>query len=213
MKKTLYIGISVLTILAVLGWQNAWAINTGYLSPETVVTTDASGNFGTVDWVTPDNAKSSDDNYSTVTLNNEKSRILYASNFGFSIPLDATINGIVVSVEGKVESGTQYVYYWVSKTAPTYGGNGVNFSTTELYRTSGSSTTLWIQSWTPSDINSSNFGVSISSSFSTPITNTIYVDHIRVDVYYTEASVIPSHSSLISSNTSTFINNASVILP
>lgn len=53
---------------------------------------------GTVTWVNPDNAKASDD-VRAIMYYGGSSHYLKATNFGFSIPAGATINGIVVEIE------------------------------------------------------------------------------------------------------------------
>jgi len=159
----------------------------GPLSPGTVID-DSS--VGTVAWSDPDNAKVSDDIYTTAALGEgQTSCYLKVTNFGFSIPSSATINGILVEVERK-RSG---VTITDSSIRIVKGGSisSTNLSTgavwpgIESYDSFGSSSELWGESWTATDINSSDFGFVISAS-TAGIARTASVDHIRITVYYTE---------------------------
>lgn len=150
-------------------------------SPSTIVD-DAT--VGTVEWVNPDNAKASDNVYAVFTSGGtDISHYLKATNFGFSIPTGATINGILAEVEGKVGAFSYYVDGFAVKAnvikTPRFQ-QGI-FTTTEAYIPYGSSSSLWGQAWTAADINDSGFGIAIdtNSGFGASI------DHIRITVYYT----------------------------
>jgi len=64
-------------------------------SPGTVANDNS---IGTIPWVNPGNATTSDDADATCTLS-YTGNYLKATNFGFAIPADATINGILVEFE------------------------------------------------------------------------------------------------------------------
>ena len=186
MKKLL------LTILILLvTTQIAWASQTASTSPGTMVNNDA---VGTVPWLTPDNAKISDNLYASTTLYNNQSNWLQASNFGFAIPSNATIDGIIVETEAKIDLGTWILDYVrlvkggvIGSTNKTLGV----YPTTDTYKMAGTNSYLWGTTWTPSDINNSNFGITISTAQDTSGTRIISVDHIRVTVFYTETIVSP----------------------
>lgn len=171
-------------------------------SPGTVVD-DAT--VGTVAWLNPGNILTSNNGYATVDseFGNPTSNYLKATNFGFVIPAGATINGILVEIESKVSGSTNT---WsnvrivkggsISTTTKSGATNGI--TTTEGYSSipaSGAETDLWGETWTADDINSSTFGV--VASLSIPVFTQVSVDHIRITVYYTEAttynSPFPSH--------------------
>ena len=59
---------------------------------------------GTGIWLTPGNIIAADTNFATVTLSGATSHYLEGSNYGFAIPANAAINGIVVTI-GRYESG------------------------------------------------------------------------------------------------------------
>ena len=156
---------------------------------------------GTVAWTTPDNAKVSDNIYTTavmtVNVNNHPSHYLVATNFGFSIPTGATINGILVEFERYKNAGgiTDNIVKLVkggvisgndkANTLADAWGAGSGNERYDPYPSSGASTDLWGLTLTPSDINASNFGVAISAEYTGGTTGTALVDHIRITVYYT----------------------------
>lgn len=160
---------------------------------------------GTVDWSGPSNASASDNSYATSGSGTDPAGIttkyLKATNFGFSIPGGATIDGILVEVEGKhvsatgsdTTSGVKLV-----KADGTFGiGNktGGSWTTTDTYRSFGGASDLWSNSWTPADINDADFGVGISRTLfrEDAATQTVSsIDHIRITVYYTEAGGGPN---------------------
>lgn len=142
-------------------------------------------------WSNPDNAKASDNVYATRGTSNNAitSHFLKATNFGFLIPTGATINGILIEVERKTSSSN-----CVDVTAKIVKANG-NFGTTnradtvtkwtniDTYKSYGSSSDLWGESWLAEDINDTNFGFGISNWISSG-GNTASIDHIRITVYY-----------------------------
>lgn len=166
--------------------------DTGWKSPGTVVD-DSS--IGVDTWSNPANAISSDNTYATcsVVANYMLSHYLKATNFGFSVPTEATINGILVEFEVKESLGSDKVSSNGVRIVKggTIGSvnkwDGIEWSTTDTYKSYGSSSDLWGETWTPSDINSSNFGVVLQVS-SNSGGGDAYVDHIQIKVYYTDNS-------------------------
>ena len=165
--------------------------------------------FGLHAWIDPDNAKTSNDTYTTSTnsstaYDSSSSQYLVATNLGFSIPTGATINGIVVELEMKanyLDANKQVSYYnglSILKESsivgtPENGSSPYQFPTTEAYKTFGSSSSLWGTTWTSSDINDSGFGIRFKTNLqtnnnwnSTSYTIIASIDHIRITVYYTE---------------------------
>ena len=149
--------------------------------------------FGTVAWSSPGNVTASDDSRATaVTTAGQTTQYLKATNFGFSIPSGATINGIVVEFEvsATVGSGSRDERIRIIK-GETIGSTDNRvlsplYSTTDSYVTRGSSSDLWGESWTDSDINSSTFGVAIAcKNIFIKLGTTIRIDHVRITVYYT----------------------------
>lgn len=148
---------------------------------------------GVVNWSNVSNAATSNDTYATVTTNDsETSNLLAATNFGFSVPADATIDGITVAVEGKVTGGSGQTPFSVTKNgtsaAVAYGGGG-SFTSTDSTVTRGGPSNLLGTTWTPAEVNASTFGVlvySFTDEFASA--RTASIDHVTVTVHYTEAA-------------------------
>ncbi len=167
-----------------------------------------SGNGGTKSWSNPGNAQFSDNLYATASWTTadppegspipERARThwLKATGFGFTIPSGSTINGIVVEIEKRRDDGLVTVYSEDVRVvkggvvAGTQHGNAGSWGTSDAYTTYGSSTDLWGLTWTPADINASNFGVVLAidaeSTGAFPGTYYALVDNIRITVYFTE---------------------------
>ena len=119
---------------------------------------------------------------------------LSATNFGFAIPADNIINGIQVSDhEAKQDSVSspyiQDVVVSLIKGGAVTGNNkaatGTNWPTTMTSASYGRTSDLWGTTWTPADVNASNFGVVLSVQ-ATPqhYSRTASVDYIQVTVTY-----------------------------
>ncbi len=162
--------------------------DTGAHSPGTVVD-DA--NVGFYAWTNPGNAVSSNDSYAVVNPGPALviTHYLKATNFGFSIPTGATINGILVEIERKTAN---YTYIkdnnvQIVKADGTIGTTNKadtvnNWPISDTYKSYGSSSDLWGETWNDTKINDIDFGVVLSAYVYYDIA---YVDHIRITVYYT----------------------------
>jgi hypothetical protein len=145
-----------------------------------------------ITWIDPSLAGSSDDSRATVSLPifDDESEHLKGTDFGFSIPSGATIDGIVVELERSADAADA-----VGETEAkmvkggTIGGNnnsdGSFLPTSEAYKTYGSSSDLWGLAWTPADINAINFGFAFRCANGIVLLRNAFVDHIRITVYYT----------------------------
>ena len=176
------------------------AVDTGYRSPGTIINDDVIGNRP---WMDYNKAKVSDNDYARRAglAAGGTSWILKATNFGFSVPSGATIDGIKVEIERKALG---YPGVWdnivrlVDESGNYVGNNKAKsaaWSKTESYISYGSSTNLWGETWTPANINDADFGVGLSvildpADGGDP--HTANVDHIRIKVYYT----VPGPSNL-----------------
>ncbi len=142
---------------------------------------------GSVVWTNPSNAGASDNVYATlVASGNQSSHRLKATNFGFSIPVNATITGIEVSVEAVSSVPDTWGCFYLIKNGG-YAAAHLNagpVDTIERYVSSGGANDLWNTTWTPADINASNFGAAVWN-LAPAGGSTLSVDHIRVTVYYT----------------------------
>jgi hypothetical protein len=139
--------------------------STAATSPGTMADVDT---VGTIAWADVNNAKSSDDAKATVIAFGT-THYLKATNFGFSIPTGATINGILVEIERRKDSldGTYDTEIKIVKSNGSIGTTNKAYTTTmwnnfDEYVSYGSSIDLWGEAWTAEDINDTDFGVALS---------------------------------------------------
>jgi hypothetical protein len=179
--------------------ERVFAADTGATSPDTMATSSA---VGTVTWNNINNAKVKDNTYTDATSKTFISYYLKASNFGFSIPSGATINGIIAEIkkcEDRTYGTAQDEYIYIIKSDATLGTENkadttnywINTGCTidNPYTSYGANNDLWSESWSDTDINDSDFGIAISADvkFSGEIGSAEgKIDHIRITVYYTE---------------------------
>lgn len=136
---------------------------------------------------------------------------LHATNFGFSIPASATIDGIVVEIEKAFTSsgndtGADNSVLIIKGGTRTGNDKALagNWTSTDAYYTYGTSSDLWGTTWTATDINSSTFGVALRAAASKaggPDTNNFYVDHVRITVHYTPAVMSISGTANVTDGT------------
>lgn len=135
-----------------------------------------------------------------------ESHRLSLTNFGFSIPTGATINGIVVEARVKNQNagvdfraGDLQVQLIVGgstsgsdKADATIWGTGTNYGT-YIYKIWGGASDPWGLTPSVAQINASNFGIALRAKalaggyMDAAAPN---IDHVRITVYYTVASSI-----------------------
>lgn len=157
-------------------------------------------NGGSIVWSNPANANSSALDFAASTLGftafPATSQYLKLSGYGFSIPTGATINGITVDIRRYRSGGdVGHVIYDVEvkllKNNIVSGNNKADTTTnwpmSLATKTYGGSTDLWGTTWTPSDINSSNFGIVLSVQINVypKYYETALVDYINIKIDYT----------------------------
>lgn len=176
MKK--YLALFTLLISLFIA-PHAYASTAGPNASGTVTDTSATG---TVAWVNPNNAKIDDGVFTTFTTASgvgvTKSHLLELTNFNFSIPTGATINGIQVDVVRKATStgsnctagSANYICDNLvslinssSVVTATDKSNTTPWTSTVATSTYGNNSDLWSLSWAASDINNSNFGVALGA--------------------------------------------------
>ncbi len=114
---------------------------------------------------------------------------LQATNFGFSVPVGATITGITVEVTraGAAAGDVSDVIVKLLKAGSIVG---TDKSSPATWPISFTSTTyggdLWGTTWTPAQVNASDFGVSVQANIVSG--NLALVDAIRLRVNYTTVS-------------------------
>ncbi len=179
-------------------------------NPGTMADDDA---VGTTVWDNPDNAKASDDSYSSCSAAAVvQSHYLKATNFGFSIPAGATVDGITVEIErhGGTTIG-DIIVRLVDGNGTVVGDNKLIATNwvgdLDTYYTYGGAADTWNASLDDTDINDLDFGVVLSVE-DVQRYNEAFVDHIRITIEYTEA-VAGGGDVSGSSNTFTSIVNIS----
>ena len=180
MNSPTRIAMGVLAVF--LAAQAAHAQSQGPFGPGTLVNDPS---FGTLAWNSPGNAAASDNAYAFMTPGGNPSQYLKASNFGFTIPGAAVIDGIVVSVERRSSAGSVFDARVrivkggvIGATDKSAGGFWPTMDTVINY---GSSTDLWGETWTAADINSAAFGFALSADDNI---DTAAVDAISITVTY-----------------------------
>lgn len=138
-------------------------------------------------WSNINAIKAADGANATVGIpDGEQSNLLYASNFGFSIPGGASISGILVEVNRSSTANSVGDFRVQLVKAGTPTGNtkaaGIWPSTPETQPYGGSSD-LWGNSLSPADVNSAGFGVTFGGQ-SVYGLRTGKCDFIRITVYY-----------------------------
>ena len=183
--------------------------------PSTTGTTTPATNAGTginvsvvgsADWANPGFIIADDTSYASASLTGSvlSSGYLEGNNYGFAIPVDATINGIVVTI-GRHESGTRPDYIDVRdstvkllKAGVLIGNNKAatgtewptDAATPAIY---GTTADLWGTTWTPAEINANNFGVALSVV--SGVNRIAYVDYMKISVTYT-VTMVGSNTTL-----------------
>lgn len=156
--------------------------NTSSVNSGSAFANDAT--VGTRTWGAPSNAQTSNNIYATV-ITTGTTQYLLATGFNFSIPFNAEIKGIKVEVEKKKNVTGTANDNSVKLYRGSFVGNdatAVEWQTSDTYASYGGATDLWGTTWTPAQINASNFGVGFSATFTG--LGSLSVDHIRITVYY-----------------------------
>ena len=143
------------------------------------------------DWEQLDSSRLSDDKYASVTIPGiQRSEIATFSRWGHKIPEGATIQGILLTVEGH-QSGNgkiRDVKVQLQGSNENKAGQflGVAFPDDEdqVWRYGGANDT-WGRDWTADDINRSNFGLlyQVRNSLNTEVT--AHIDQITLEIFYT----------------------------
>lgn len=123
---------------------------------------------------------------------------LVGSNFGFSIPNTATINGVFFSFSRKSNAAAGTTVF-TDNVLLMKGGvpvgtakrGGVHYTATYTPETWGGASDLWGTTWLPSDINDPTFGVMLNATLVNSNTFgfvTGFVQNFQITVTYTVAS-------------------------
>jgi hypothetical protein len=154
--------------------------------------------YNDVDWLNQSWIIACDSISSTCQLasSGNYSYILYAKEFDFSvIPDDATISGVICTINVYASVASSIVGYVAQLTNNLGAREGTNqfsppvdISDTATDIVKGSSSDLWGCVLTPAWVKDKDFGVGFS--FVTNYnTRTVYVDCVKLEVYYTGGTV------------------------
>lgn len=184
---------SALIISLLSNQTSAVTLNQGPFSAQgTADCVNATG-IGTVAWSNAGQASAADTSYATASVDGTITNYIKCTNYGFSIPTGATIDGITVTMfrfassngnGGSTDAAVRLVKTGVIGTTDR--------SSTAVYETSLSSSThgsgsdLWGATWTAADINASNFGVAFAATkpASAGAAHTVSVADAQVTVRY-----------------------------
>lgn len=167
----------------------------GPLSGTTFFDDNSVGDFS---FTSPGNAVTSDNNRSSasalLTLLNGDTHYLKVTGFGFSIPALASVTGIKVEVEKSATGINIFATVKDNEVRLLRGGiatgdnKAINssWSGADDYDSYGDTTDAWGSTWSPTEINSSDFGVVFSAKIAGLLTllPSARIDHIRVTVFY-----------------------------
>lgn len=153
---------------------------------------DATG-VGTVAWSNPEKAKVEDESCAVAESAETKiSHFLKATNFGFAIPVGASIRSIEARYRRKTSGVVKDAHVRIVKGGAiqaTVDRSGAKiWSNTFRIDTFGGSADLWGQTWAVSDINSSGFGIALSAEVlhTLTVTSVAEVDLVTLVVAYSE---------------------------
>ncbi len=139
----------------------------------------------------PNNALAEDVNCTSTVIDGEE---LQLGQFGFAIPTNAVILGILVELKGAMDDGlavdveliTQGTAAPVTKRVDTFpNGDCAASAWVEI----GGSDDLWGRNWTPAQINAADFRLDVTADLSG---DTIYINAVRVNVTYAIPSTFDS---------------------
>jgi hypothetical protein len=158
---------------------------------------------GTTAWTNPGNVTASDNSRATCALTSgQTTRRLWCTDFDFSIPSGATIDGIEVSVErsytGSISGDSDHTIQLTKDAVTLVGSNkaaaGTWPLTTDGIATYGGAADLWGTTWNDTEINATTFGVVVRAQAGA--STTFRVDHVTITVTYTESpdEITPSGS-------------------
>jgi len=164
----------------------------------TVCASNSSGGGDTA-WTNVGNVFSSDNIYTVAPLGRgDFSGVFSSVGCGFSVPFDATIDGIVYTNEHKAQSISDINELVVSllKAGSPVGDNkasATSWPTSDSTVNYGGATDLWGTTWTPTDVNGAGFGSRIQVE-NTDTGNDVdaSMDYLAITIYYTETAPPPA---------------------
>jgi hypothetical protein len=204
-NKTLTIlPVPVATGVAICQGQSSQAMTSSTTCPNnapvtTAVRYPASGvNSGTgTAWTNPGNVISdnnSNASFTGSTSGNVTSQTLNATGYGFTIPANAVISGIQCTIgrsrsggiSGEAKDNSVRLIKAGSAVGDNKGFTSTNWGTSESAINYGGTADMWNATWTPAEVNASNFGVAFAADITQGfiVARTANVDYINLSVTY-----------------------------
>lgn len=155
---------------------------------------------GTFVWNNPNNILTSDNTRAaTAFADVQISNYLVSSLHGFTIPGGSIIDGIIVRIERSelstssniTDEFVRLVKGGTVQTAENKADTATEWPTTDTSKTYGTSTDLWTNTWTTTDINASDFGVALSIDQNSEGSAQARVDYVEIEVHYTAGGANP----------------------
>lgn len=151
-----------------------------------------------VAWNHTSDVFASDNAYASAAITGQGTKALLITDFGFSVPSTATVLGIQVEIErynetaamGVVEDSDVVLYRGGSIIGDDKADSGVAWPLTDpdTYKVYGGPTDLWGATWTPAQINGSDFGVWLTAIETAFDAAEARIDHVRITVTYSDAT-------------------------
>lgn len=120
--------------------------------------------------------------------------LLQGTNFGFALSSANTVSGILVEIKGVGNSqptGTSLIVSIVKNGIPAGAAKtSILLNGTNTFISLGSSSDLWGTTFSPGDINNTNFGISIQGTNSSASSAQWSVDFVRITVFGTGGPTI-----------------------
>lgn len=163
----------------------AWAsTDNGWKSP--------SANTCNADWANCDSVYAKDDERASHAATSSNQMIL--TTFAQGVPAGSTIDSIIVAVEGYGDYATnctrRQLYLTLTKDGGSAAGETntlcLDATTEATVEQRGTLTPLWNTTWSAADINGSGFGILVVNAGNK--SDAVYVDHLQIKVWYTEAA-------------------------
>lgn len=178
-------------------------VPTGAAAPSTITNNSSTGSLS---WSNLLNGTSSNNSYISCgsllgILASAQTNYIQSSGYGFAIPATATVCGIEVRVERNaagllIGSSITDKNVFLMKAGAQVGTNhasGSGWSGSDVVAVYGNNADLWGTTWTPAQINASNFGVLFSAQMNAGLASlflTANIDAITVTVHY-NAGTLP----------------------
>lgn len=170
-------------LLILLISSSAWAGSGDYVAP--------TANYDEGDWTKTDSIYSSDNMRATSTGTN--SHRVGGKGFGIAVTDGATIDSIIVKIEGYASSAIGLARSYQVQLSKDGGATGVGDAVTGTWGNGsgaeavvtvrGSTNNLWGTTWTEAEIESANFTVNVKKNTTNAAAH--FVDQITVAVWWT----------------------------